>query len=660
MKRLIALRKRFKAFGRGTVEVLHPENRKILVFLRRYHEERILVVANLSRFTQWTELDLSAFAGTLPIEVFGGLEFPPIREQPYPLTLGPHTFYWFLLEPRRETAALRPPLTIRPPTLTRTGPWETLFQGSTKGALEALLPDHLLTCRWFGGKVRPLRAVELTEVIPLPDASPAAFLTLLTVTYTEGEAETYLVPLLCATGAQADRVQKELPQAIIARVRGEGEQGCVYEAFEDNEFYPVLLDAIARRRCFRGRAGKLEGRPTRTFNSRNVSPADLTPSLLQTEQNNTVVAYGERFILKLFCHVAAGMHPDFEIRSFLAEKAGFTHTPAVAGTLAYHPSRGEPIILAVLQHFVQNQGNAWDNTLSVLVHYFEAARSLHEPAPPPHQKPWFTLQAEEIPLIVKELIGPYLEVARLLGQRTAELHLALGSDMADPNFAPEPFSVLHYRSRYQFLRILSAQAFQLLRQCLKSLPELVRGEARNVLNLEATVGRRLHSVFTRKISTWRIRCHGSYHLGQLLYTGDDVVILGFGGEPLRPLSERRLKHPPMKDVASMLRSFHYAVYTGLFNQITQGKLTDRQSIAALGPWAHWWWQGVSTVFLDSYLTTVGKAAFLSLTRDERQVLLDVYLLEKAFYELGYELHNRPDWVRIPLQGIRQLVGAGRE
>jgi len=507
--------------------------------------------------------------------------------------------------------------------------------------------------------VRPLRAVALTEVIPLPAASPPAFLTLLTVTYTEGEAETYLVPLRCATGAQADRVQKELPQAIIAHVRGEGEQGCVYEAFQDQDFYPVVLDAIARRRCFRGRAGKLVARPTRAFNGRGVSPAELTPALLQTEQNNTVVAYGERFILKLFCHVAAGMHPDLETRSFLVEKARFTHTPAVAGTVAYHPSRGGPLILATLQQFVPNQGNAWDYTQGVLGHYFAAARSVPEPAPPPHQKPWLTLQAEDIPPIVKDLIGPYLEIARLLGQRTAELHVALVSDPADPDFAPEPFSVLHHRARHQFLRLLSAQVFQLLRQCLTSVPDAVRGEARSVLQLEATVGRHLHALFTRKISTWRIRCHGSYHLGQVLYTGDDVVILGFGGEPLRPLSERRLKHPPMKDVAGMLRSFHYAAYAGLFTQIPQDKPTDQQRLAALEPWARWWWQGVATVFLTSYLTTASQAAPLALTRPECQVLLEVYLLEKVLYELSYELHSRPEWVRIPLHGIRQLVGGGR-
>jgi maltose alpha-D-glucosyltransferase/alpha-amylase len=497
-------------------------------------------------------------------------------------------------------------------------------------------------------------------VIPLPDASPHTFLTLITVAYTEGEAETYLVPLLCATGAQADQMQKEQPQAIIARVRGEGEEGCVYEALGDKDFYSVLLDTIARRRCFRGKTGKLVARPTRIFNGRGLGPADLTPSVLQTEQSNTVVAYGERFILKLFCQVAAGMHPDLEARSFLTEKASFTHTPAVAGTLVYHPSRGDPLILATLQQFVPNQGNAWDYTLAVLVHYFEAARSVQGSAPPPHKKPWFTLQTEEIPSIVRELIGPYLEVVRLVGQRTAELHLALASDTADPDFAPEPFSVLHHRSRYQFLRILSTQVFQLLRQCLKSLPEAVRGEAQSILNLEAKVGQHLHSIFTRKISTWRIRCHGSYHLEQVLYTGNDVVILGFGGEPLRPLSERRLKHPPMKDVAGMLRSFHYAAYAGLFNQIPPDKPTERHSIAALEPWAHWWWQGASTVFLTSYLTTANQASVLSLTRNECQVLLEVYLLEKAFYELSYELHNRPDWVGIPLQGIRQLVGAGRE
>ncbi len=659
MKRLIALRKQFKAFGRGTVEVLHPENRTILAFLRRYQEECVLVVANLSRFTQWTELDLSPFTGAVPIEIFGGLEFPPIREQPYPLALAPHTFYWFTLEPRRKTLAVRTSLQTRPPILTRSGPWETLFQSDTKRALEALLPDYLLTCRWFGGKTRPLRAVELTEVIPLADATPHTFLVLLTVTYTEGEAEIYLIPLRCATGKQADRVRKQRPQTVIACVRGAGAQGWLYEARWDTDVYTVLLDAIARRRSFRGRAGRLLAKPTRVFSKRGTAAAALVPSLLQVEQSTTIVTYGKAFLLKLFWQVQAGAHPDIEIRSFLTEKAHFPHAPAVAGTLEYHPKQGAPLHLAMLQPCVPNQGSAWDYTLSVLVHYFEAAQSVQEATPPLSKKSWFTLQREDLPSVVRELIGSYGEFARLLGQRTAELHMALASDTTDPDFLPEPFSVLHQRSRYQFLRILSTQVFQLLRQCLKSVPEAVRSEAGRVLHLEDEVGQRLHSVLNRKVSTVRLRCHGSYHLGQLLYTKNDVVIVGFGGEPLRPLSERRLKHPPMKDVAGMLRSFHYAAYAGLFHHSTQDKHMDRHRIAALEPWAQWWWQGVSTVFLHSYLTTASGAVFLPLTGEERQVLLDIYLLERVFYELGYELHNRPDWVRIPLQGIRHLVGAGR-
>jgi len=260
--------------------------------------------------------------------------------------------------------------------------------------------------------------------------------------------------------------------------------------------------------------------------------------------------------------------------------------------------------------------------------------------------------------VVRELIGSYAEVIRLLGQRTVELHLALASNLADPDFAPEPFSVLYQRSRYQYLRILSTRAFHLLRQCLQRLPEAVRAEAQGILSLEDEVGRRLRSVFTRKITALRIRCHGNYHLGQILYTGNNVVILDFEGEPLRSLSERRLKHSPLRDVASMLRSFHYAAYTALFNRTARGgRHADRHASATLEPWAIWWWQAVSTIFLDAYLAAAGQAAFLPRTREERQVLLNIFLLEKAFYELGYELNNRLDWVRIPLQGIRQLMGA---
>jgi maltose alpha-D-glucosyltransferase/alpha-amylase len=290
--------------------------------------------------------------------------------------------------------------------------------------------------------------------------------------------------------------------------------------------------------------------------------------------------------------------------------------------------------------------------------YFERAATRREINPEAfRQRPLVETSEEEPPAVIKDILGPYLVSTQLLGQRTAELHLALASDTTDPLFAPEPFSAHYQRSIYQSMRSVAGQAFPLLRRRCPTLAAPVRELAQRVLEREAEVGKRFQAVLGRKITAMRIRHHGDYHLGQVLYTGKDFVIIDFEGEPARPLSERRIKRSPLRDVAGMLRSFHYAVYTALFAQEAHGVAdsqieirSSRESLARV--WQIW----VSAVFLKSYRDIASRAPFLPRSLEELQVLLDAYLLEKAVYELSYELNNRPEWVRIPLAGILQLLG----
>ena len=564
MKRLIALRKRHQAFGRGVLEFLHPENPKILAFLRRYQDECILVVANLSRLVQYVELDLAAFKGIQPVEMFGRVTFPPIGESLYFLTLGPHSFFWFLLDaPRLGEAGAAAPVD-EVPTLQVRGPCAQILQKEGREALALLLVPYLRGRRWFGGKARQIQSVTLPEVIRFPYDTAVAYLMSLAVAYAEGDPETYVLPLLVATGEAARRVQQELPQALVARLEGEDGAGVLYEALGDNAFCAALLDAIVRRRRYKGAFGELIGVPGRMLQQLR-GPADtvLAPSLLRAEQSNTSIVYGEQLILKIFRRVDTGVNPDLEVGRFLTEKAAFPHTAPVAGAVEYRRRQREPITVAILHGFVPNAGDAWRYTLDALDRYFEAA--LTQPAtvqPAAPQKPLLALTEEDVPTVAAELMGSYLASAQLLGQRTAELHLALASDAHDPHFTPEPFSTLYQRSIYQSMRTLAAQSFRLLRQRLKQLPEAVLAEARQVLDLEGEVLRRFQTVLQQKIATMRTRYHGDYHLGQVLYTGKDFIIIDFEGEPARPLSERRMKRSPLRDVAGMLRSFHYAVYTG--------------------------------------------------------------------------------------------------
>ena len=666
LKRLITQRKRLKAFGRGTLEFLYPDNRKVLAFIRRYQDEVLLVVANLSRLTQYAELDLSAFKGMAPVEQFGHTEFPPIGAQPYFITLGPHVLYWFRLEPQRvaeiDVEAAGPedhvPLLAVP---TVASELESIFQDENRRALEAVLPGFLRARRWFGGKGRSIDYAEIVDVIPVTNTLPKAYITLVQVVYTEGDPETYVLPITFAAEEAAAAVLEREPRAVIARLEAPSGTGTLYTALAEENFAAALLDAVEKRRRFRGKEGKVLALPAREFRRvRGLEEPSLKSSIMRVEQSNTSIVYGDRLILKLFRHLQEGTNPDVEISAFLSERTSFTNFPPLAGTLVYRRGHGEPMSLGILQAFVPNQGDAWQYTLDALDQYFEqvAARAtppddLSTPAPgtPPH-----ALIEGSLPPLSHELVGSYMEKARLLGQRTAELHLALASESQDPSFVPEAFSVLYQRSIYQTMRNVAAQAFQLLRKNLRTLPEPVRGLGSQVLGLEGEVTKRFRCVIERKVIAMRTRIHGDYHLGQVLNTGKDFVIIDFEGEPSRSISDRRIKRSPLRDVACMLRSFHYASFMALFKQTVGGvQGAQPDDISALEPWARRWYSWVSAAFLKSYMELVGSAAFVPRSVEDMDVLLRAYLLEKALYEVTYELNNRPDWVRIPLHAIPQLL-----
>jgi maltose alpha-D-glucosyltransferase/alpha-amylase len=660
-KRLIALRKRFRAFGRGTLEFLYPENRKVLAFIRRYEDECILVIANLSRFVQCAELDLSALKGMVPVELFGGTRFPPIGELPYFITLGPHTFYWFSIEPQTTVQEMYEAISAADqlPLLTVAGTWWEILHGDARADLEKMLPDYLKMRRWFRGKARRIRSARILEDLPIANTSSRADITLVQVDYVEGDPEIYLLPITFATGEHADHILKDNLNSVIARIqlRDKDEQGILYDALVEKDFCDELLQAIARGRHLKGTKGELVAKSTKAFRSiLKFSDVPPEPSILKAEQSNTSVVFKDRFILKLFRSVEGGINPDLEIGLFLTEKS-FPHVPPVAGALQYRQGRSTPMTLGILHGFVFNQGDAWEYTQDILAHYFEhvlARRTdLQEVSLP--QEHLLDLVERDFDPLASEMIGAYLESARILGQRTAELHLALASLAYDREFAPEAFSTLYQRSLYQSMRTLTKQVFELLRRGLKDLPVAVRGEAQKILDHESEVIGHFQSILNRKISAMRIRCHGDYHLGQVLYTGKDFVIFDFEGEPARPLSERRLKRSPLRDVAGILRSFHYAAYAALFSQQASGFVRE-EDLSFVERWGNFWYLWVCVAFLKAYLPISLQASIVPRGRDELQVLLNAYLLEKAIYELGYELNNRPNWLKIPLQGIQQQLG----
>ncbi|HEU5161519.1 MAG TPA: maltose alpha-D-glucosyltransferase, partial [Thermoanaerobaculia bacterium] len=649
-KRLIALRKRYKAFGRGTLEFLHPENRRVLAFLRKHEDQTILVVANLSRFVQSFELDLSAHAGRVPVELFGFSPFPTISEKPYLLTIGPHSFYWFILE-TPAAPAVGVTTSSELPAVPGSS-WDDLLSGKGRARFEEILSRYLPARRWFASKSSGIKSVSIVDAIPIETKGT---ILILNVTYREGGAENYVLPLTMSPAADFDLSREEKRAAAIARFGPRGET-ILSDALSDPAFARALVDVIGRRRELDGDQGELHGIATRAFKALRGT-GQLEPHLSRAEQSNSSILYSDRLFLKIYRKIEAGINTDFEVTRFLSEKAGFKHVPPVAGALEYRSGK-KSMSIGLLQGLVPAAGDAWALTLDHVGRYFERLLSERDLFAQAHASVPTTsdLRAAkaEPTALARDLLGTYITSAELLAQRTAEMHLALASAPEDPVFAPEPFTPHYQRSIYQHMRTQATQTFHLLRKKLRDLDPPLRADAEALLAREAEVLQRFREVLDKKIAAVRIRTHGDFHLGQVLHTGRDFVIIDFEGEPGRPLSERRIKRSALRDVAGMLRSFNYAPYAVLLGQAS-GLVRDEDA-PTLDRAARFWTRWVSAIYVRRYLQVAREGSVVPSENDQLETLLRAYLLEKALYEIAYELNNRPAWAGIPLRGVLQLLG----
>jgi maltose alpha-D-glucosyltransferase/alpha-amylase len=589
--------------------------------------------------------------------MFGRVEMPPIVDDSYFVTLGPHSFYWFVIEPQKvpigraswgdgEEVPLR--------TVRRS--WEELFEDDEKSVLTAELPAFLQGQRWFSGKGRRLRSIAVEEALPIRRDGPPIYLTFVNVQYSEGTGETYFLPLTYSTGEDASLRLRQSPQAVVLRIKSPaGQDGILYDAVFDDSLSKIALRAISIRQRLKAGSGELVGSRTPTLRQLTIDEP-MRVSLLRGEQTNTSVVFNDKLLLKFFRKVEAGVNPDLEIGRLLTSR-GFASSPRVAGAIEYYRGSDEPMTLAILHEFIRIESDAWQYTLDSLRDFLDLALSAEEELPtvaPVTGPNLLRLIAETMPPLVLETIGSFVESARLLGQRTAELHGVLGSVADDAAFAPEPFTPFYQRSLYQSMRNLTTNSFLLLNRFAGKNPD-APPQALQVSQLEGEVLRRFRALVSRNLRSMRIRSHGDYHLGQVLFTGNDFLITDFEGEPQRTISERRLKRSPLRDVAGMLRSFSYAVHSALIEREESG-LEDGASVRAR-EWGRFWQAWVSTTYLASYLEHAGRSGSLTTDKDEIALLLDIYMLEKAVYEIGYELNNRPGWVVVPLEGILDLLQA---
>ena len=532
--------------------------------------------------------------------------------------------------------------------LTATHDWVRLFEGETARDVITALANMLQTRRWFGGKARRIKEVRILDSIPIP-ADSMQILLLIRVEYGDAGAETYTLPVTAAVGEEAERIQRECPAAVIApfvlQRNGNEQTGLLYDALWNRELALALLNAIGQKCRFRGITGCLTASSTSAFTELVPAGVRLEPVVLRAEQSNTSVAYDGHVILKLYRRPEQGINPDLEIGRVLTGMR-FPYVPSIAGALEYQHDSGVPVTLAVLQQFVLNDGDAWQYSLEAVKRFFDRVVREHllGERPAPNTTRLLDLAREDYSSLARHLMGEYLESAERLGHRTAQLHLALSQVVDDPAFAPEPFTVEYRQNQYTSMVRNMAGTLALLKERMERLSTGGQANACLLFELKPALEQIFDAFGQILTPVPRIRCHGDYHLGQVLCTAADFMIIDFEGEPARSLAERRMKHPALVDIAGMVRSFHYVPFAFLKQQRIEHSL-----------WASFWSDWTSVAFLKGYLAAATGSEFLPQNRGDVRLLLDVYLVEKALYELRYELNNRPDWVDIPLHGLVELL-----
>lgn len=517
------------------------------------------------------------------------------------------------------------------------------------GTLEKFLIPFLPSQRWFGSKTRPIRSIKVLDYAQLAGLETAILF--LEVAFDGEGKENYQLALSVSRAEKAEQIRSERPGSMIAEVKVAGGQAVLHDAVVDEEFRQVLLRTIQINGELRTQAGALQGRNSSAFVK--MGEGNARPSRVgSAEQSNTSIIYGGSLILKLFRRLQTGENPDTEIGRFLTDVAHFPRIAPFLGDITLSSEDGEATTIAMLQGLVANEGDGWQWTMQELARFYETVAKLSE-APQAASGSSF-LNDEAPSASIREHAGNYLRAAELLGTRTAEMHLALATPTGDPAFAKEPFSASELSSDARRIESQLSTALDALQQSRPKLTEINSRSAEFLLSQRVELLSRATAIGRASATDFGqcTRIHGDYHLGQILRTQEDFVVLDFEGEPARSLAERRAKQSPLKDVAGMLRSFGYAAYGALF-AFSQHEPDARKN---LEPWAIAWQNAVSAAFLRAYRRSVEEARGDILPRAaEAQLLLNAYLIEKALYELQYELNNRPTWVGIPLAGIVAIL-----
>jgi maltose alpha-D-glucosyltransferase / alpha-amylase len=639
-KRIIDLRKRFAAFGRGTIEFLSPANSRVLAFVRVFERECVLVVANLSRFTQYVALDLGRYRGFTPFELFGETSFPAIGDAAYVVTLGPHDFYWFSLERPGEVRDSRP---VVPLAAVEGSSVEALLR---EHRLEPMLRTYLERCAGADLRDPRLKSVRLADIFRLDAGGGSVFVLLARVETTGGQRRLYALPVVFVAGEKPPALRSVLAAVVLKGEAGTPVRGLLVDALDEPSATRTLLAFILDRAHSVGQTGELwakasERSAAAASDLRVESETGAEGSWrLGQGRSSAKIRYGDRFVLTVFRRLDDGVSPEFEMGQYL-EKDGGDNIPRQHAVLELQRGRMEPVTLGLLQAFVPHVDNGWDLTQRELGRYFERVLARSPTAPPPPPPPAgspFRLVQLEPPVPVSEMIGLYRETAAQLGRRIAALHQALGAPTAEPGFKTAPYSAFDRRATYQWLRTVTMRTLRLLRERMPTLSPAARAAADTVVGQETAMLARFEPLLQTPMSALCIRLHGDLHLGHVLYTGKDFIVTDIGGRRDVSLTERRRRRLSLRDVASMARSLEFAAIQVLLDP---ARVRD-SDVDAAQPWAFHWASWVSASFLRAYLDRMEGSPLVPPDRSHAAVVFDCFLLERALDQIRVQIDLAPD------------------
>jgi maltose alpha-D-glucosyltransferase/alpha-amylase len=651
MKKTIAVRKSHKAFGRGKINFLSPSNPKVLAFIRKYEDEVILVVANLSRFSQVVELDLSEFTGFIPVELFSRNKFPAVKEQPYMLTLNAYDYYWFSLTKQENTLPGGEQRII--PEIDLNGEFKKFFGIPELNFFEEnVFPQYIHFQGWKSDEYR-IQDVSLVDEIVLHSSRYEAVL-LIKINYLDQEPEIFILPVFIAKGDHAKKILNENIKSVLAILKYNNETEIIAEAVYDEEFRKNLLTSVTGRRILRGKYGTLSGIINKEIKD-IVNESEGSSSLIKAGKINIRFTYYDKVNLTLYRKIEEAVNPGVDILKNLTEKTSFKNILPYAGTVTYRNSESRVSSLGIFTGYMPNQGDLWNYMLDSVIKFFDNISVLEKEKQASFPVPGslFNVTVPEDPgSEFYNIIGKnYFEMMSLLGKRTAEMHIALNSLSDVPGYESEYFSMLYQRSIYQTIRNISKNTLRILGNNSFRYTGTIREEIKDILSSGNKIMSFASHLLNNKIDAKKIRIHGDYNLKNVLFTGKDFLVINFEGREDIPYSERKLKRSPLRDAASMIWSLSFAAYVAL----NRNKSTRPEDVSHLEPFAKQWWRYMSGVFINSYFSAVTPAKLLPSLSDNMEFMLKIYLTEKALIDLADRITNGSEYLYVPVKGLKNIL-----